>query len=182
MAKYTSQSVEAMKDSHADIESPRIHNEGFFSSIKSLVEMSEVVELESIAKPETTSDGTIYRYGAGTNDGYARSVLLGLPHKQTNDKLTMATTAWWTSTEGHNERTARNVMRYGSVILMVGAEGSWHNMSYVLPKQPITLASSASSLLSIAQELTIENNLPVDTKERLCSLANHEVQWLVWVY
>lgn len=124
---------------------------------------AEIVDFEQLGDWEKIEGvGILRRFGVTTRLGYRYSVLAGTPHKQESDVLMAATTAWGTSTEGHNEHTARALMRAGNHVIVVGAEGSFHGDSQ--PTGPITLADSAAATLAITRKAGLNND--VLAKER----------------
>lgn len=101
--------------------------------------------------------GCIDRYGFTTKNGYSYGALVALPEYPLTTIPDIGTSAWHTSLRGHNEHTIRNLMRAGTPVVYVGAEGSWHASSN--PQRPITLADSAAAVLRFANIATCEYSL-----------------------
>lgn len=157
---------------HFDIgsKSLRLNDEGFLNNnvtYKELIEQSQITEIEEIKKPESTRDGEIRRVGFRTEAGYAYSSLIGVPFNPTNEIPVMFTSAWLTSTEGHNEHTARNLMRLGNMVMLVGAEGSWHNAGHRFTKPNISLSGSAAAMLNFTDYISHEYKYIIDRHKRL---------------
>lgn len=136
-----------------------------------LLENSKLIEIKEHPTEEyVTGVGLIKRAGYITKNGYAYSAIVGIPETQKCDVPVIGTSAWTTSTEGHNEHTVRNFMRQGNFVIFVGAEGSYEPKNTPTPAGPITLADSASSILSysnhVVQDL-IEQGYDIDTSNRL---------------
>ena len=155
---------EPQKNSRFDVES-------FYFGEKpprqELIEQSQIVDIHDIGEVTDSRDGYIRRLGFRTAAGYAYAALVGVPYKQETEIPVMYTTAWWTSTEGHNERTARNLMRLGNVVMMVGAEGSWHDGRLSKPETKITLSGSAAATLRFTQEVIDDYKYFVDPIRRV---------------
>ena len=105
---------------------------------------------------ESTREGRIHRQGFTTRAGHSYAALVCMPNDPRTDIPTIATTAWFTSTEGHNEHTARVFMRHGNPVVMVGAEGSEHTKSSPFG---ITLARSAAAVLQFAREAAYKTEI-----------------------
>jgi hypothetical protein len=136
-----------------------------------LIEHSQLTEIKEHPHEEYVAGvGLIKRAGYITKNGYAYSALIGIPETQKCDVPVIGTSAWTTSTEGHNEHTVRNFMRQGNFIIFVGAEGSYEPKNSPTPAGPITLADSAASILNysnhVAQDL-VEQGYDIDPTNRL---------------
>src|SRR5690606_24814622 len=81
----------------------------------------------------------------------------------------IATSAWVTSTEGHNEHTMRKFMEAGNNVIFVGAEGSWRPDRFVKPVKPITLAGSAGAVLNFANVIAGNYKYLMDPVNRTVS-------------
>ena len=142
---------------------PRLKNsEDYLNQehIQQLKDGSEIIDWE-IQKDEIIPGvGTIRRIGIVTNNGYGYAGLIGIPENQESSIPVLDTSAWFTSTEGHNERVMRNFMRSGSYTIFLGAEGSYRPGYELQARTPITLADSAAAVLNFGyhscQELANE--------------------------
>ena len=139
--------------------------------IEQLKDGSEIVYWKEIAEPEYISGvGILRRIGFTTKNGYSYSSLIGIPETMECNVPIIGTSAWFTSTEGHNEHTVRNFMRAGNIVFFVGAEGSYEPEEKIDPKQPITLADSAAAVLNFsyhaAQDLK-NYDCDVDPEKRI---------------
>lgn len=108
---------------------PLLHNEESeylsYEHIDQLRNESAIVDWEDLGTEVIEGIGELRRMGIVTEKGYAYSTLIGIPEKQLSTVPIIGTSAWFTSTEGHNEHTVRNMMRAGNIVLFVGAEGSY---------------------------------------------------------
>lgn len=148
-------------------ESPEYLNEAHRELLR---DNSEIVWWEQLGEVEYIPGvGTLERIGFVTKKGYAYSALIGKPEAPECSVPVIGTSAWTTSTEGHNERTVRNFMRAGNYTFFVGAEGSFEPEERPEPSGPITLADSAAAVLNFsyhaAQEL-IDQGHEVDPVRR----------------
>lgn len=139
--------------------------------IEELRNNSEITHWELLCEPETIEGiGTLQRIGFVTRRGYAYSALIGTPETPESTVPVIGTSAWTTSTEGHNEHTVRNFMRAGNYVFFVGGEGSYEPDVKPTPNGPITLADSAAATLNFthhtARELIAEGH-DVDPDKRL---------------
>lgn len=135
-----------------DPESPEFLNETHREIIRT---DSEIVDCIRLGEPEFIPGiGSIERIGFVTKKGYAYSALIGIPETLECSVPVIGTSAWTTSTEGHNERTVRNFVRAGNYVLFVGAEGSFEPNVKPKPNGPITLADSAAAVLSFSRLAT----------------------------
>ena len=89
--------------------------------IDQLRDESAIVEWEELGTEIIEGVGELRRIGIVTEKGYAYSTLVGIPETQLSTVPIIGTSAWFTSTEGHNEHTIRNMMRAGNIVLFVGA-------------------------------------------------------------
>lgn len=122
--------------------------------IEQLRSESGIVDLKEYAERETISGvGELRHYNVETVQGYSYDVLVALPETSESNVPVIGTSAWFTDTEGHNERVVRNIARAGSPMVFVGAEGSGRLKSKQKPSGPITLANSAASVLSMSQTI-----------------------------
>lgn len=138
--------------------------------ISELKDQSEIVDYELQGETYAPGIGMIRRLGIVTKQGYCYSTFIGIPENPESEVPIIATSAWTTSTEGHNEHTMRNLMRAGNYVFFVGAEGSYEPEHPPEPISPITLASSAAAVLNFsyhaAKEL-IEEGHKIDPEKRV---------------
>lgn len=153
-APYDPESLQYLNDAH----------------IEALHDNSEITSWRQLGEAEVVQGiGILNRIGFVTKRGYAYSAIIGTPESPECTVPVIGTSAWTTSTEGHNERTVRNFMRAGNYVFFVGAEGSYEPAQKPTPNGPITLADSAAATLNFsyhaAQEL-IEQGYMVDPTRR----------------
>lgn len=153
---------------------PLLHNEESeylsYEHIDQLRNESAIVDWEDLGTEVIEGIGELRRMGIVTEKGYAYSTLIGIPEKQLSTVPIIGTSAWFTSTEGHNEHTVRNMMRAGNIVLFVGAEGSYEPASKPAPKGPISLADSASTVLNFSYHLgkeLEEEGIDINTEKRI---------------
>lgn len=149
---------------------PKSHEYLDDNHIESLRQNSEIITWETLREPEVIPGiGKLERIGFTTKKGYAYSALIGSPESPECVVPVIGTSAWTTSTEGHNERTVRNFMRSGNYVFFVGAEGSFEPEERPQPNESITLADSAAAVLNFsyyaAQELIQRGDI-VDPSRR----------------
>lgn len=87
--------------------------------------------------------GVVRREIAHMDDGTLYPVVTGIPKERLSDTAVVFTTAWLTSTRGHNMRTLLRVMKLGYPVMMIGPEGEIANESLSLI-QRVGLAAQAS--------------------------------------
>ncbi len=161
-------------DAWQSFENPRLKDEeADFLNEEHLTEVrknSSIVDWEYLGEETVEGVGTLRRMGFVTERGYAYSALIGIPENPASTVPIIGTSAWWTSTEGHNERTLRNLVRAGNFVYLVGAEGSYEPKERPEPKGPITLADSAAAVLNFSyyttEELTEEGHT-LSARERI---------------
>ncbi|MGZ6005640.1 MAG: hypothetical protein ACXWLH_05870 [Candidatus Saccharimonadales bacterium] len=132
-----------------------------------LVAASEIVDKPHLLEVEQTKDGQIIRYGFTTKAGHSYDGVFGMPQRQETDIPLVATSAWLTSSRGHNEHALRHAMRDGEPVIFVGAEGSFRTDSGVRNKEPITLAGSAGATLRFAGAMSDEYANYLDARRRV---------------
>ncbi len=76
---------------------------------------------------EEYKPGTVKRELAFMDDGTVYPVLTGTPKHQRSDTAVVFTTAWLTSTKGHNMRTMLRMMQLGYPAILIGPEGEVTN-------------------------------------------------------
>lgn len=131
---------------------------------------SAIVEWEDLGTEFIEGVGELRRMGIVTEKGYTYSTLVGIPKKQLSNVPIIGTSAWFTSTEGHNEHTVRNMMRAGNIVMFVGAEGSYEPDSKPTPHGAITLADSAAAVLNFSYHLGMElqdEGITIDDEKRI---------------
>lgn len=132
-----------------------------------LASSAQLVRGVNLLNMESVRDGYLERYGFITASGYAYDAIVGIPRDQTTDIPVLATSAWFTSSRGHNEHAMRNLMRTGSPIIFVGPEGSYRPSNLPLPKTGISLAGSAAAALSFARTAADQHHNIIDNNKRL---------------
>lgn len=130
---------------------------------------SEIVDWEHLGEKYIEGVGTLRRMGITSAEGYSYATLVGIPEKPESLVPVIGTSAWTTSTEGHNEHTVRNMMRAGNFVFFVGGEGSYKPPVKSKALLPISLAGSAAVVLNFSyhagQELLSEG-YSIDTQAR----------------
>lgn len=92
-----------------------------------LPEFSNEVESFITRKSPITKHGTITESIATMSDGTLYPVVLGRPEEELSDTAIAFTTAWLTSTQGHNRHTMLRMMGLGYPTIMIGPEGELSN-------------------------------------------------------
>ncbi len=118
-------------------------------------------------KIESIPEGYIRRVGLTTESGHAYAGLVGITKHQTSDVPVIATSAWLTSTEGHNEHTVRNLMRLGNNVIFIGAEGSYRPSRFATVNPHISLANSGGALLEFSRLTASEHRGIMDPVARV---------------
>ena len=138
--------------------------------IEKLKEESAITSWEILETVEVPGIGLLQKVGIVTEQGYAYAGFVGVPEKPESTVPVIGTAAWFTSIEGHNEHSVRNLMRAGNFVFFLGSEGSYEPEELPEPKGPITLAGSASAVLNFSyhygKELAEEGH-DVDIEERI---------------
>lgn len=134
-------------------DSLKLANEEFRDDLAQGATFHKTEELQT----EIFEDGVIYRSGFVTKDGFPYYGIVGIPRKQTTEVPAVGTTAWFTRPGGHNERVLRNMMRVGSPVIFVGAEGSYRPKEQPLSEKATTLSRSAAAVLNFARETSLEH-------------------------
>lgn len=104
---------------------------------------------QNVAQPVRHASGTVFTDGVVMDDGFSYATVVGIPHDAATDLVIGLTSAWWTSSRGHNRRTVEHFMRLGIPTVFVGAEGSYRPSKAELPHEidaaehKISLARSA---------------------------------------
>lgn len=135
-------------------DNPRLKNDGLHyltpDHIYDLKDGSEILWETDLGEEAFDGIGTLRRFGITTQQGYSYAAIVGIPEKPESTVPIIGTSAWFTSTEGHNEHTVRNMMRAGNYVFFVGSEGSFEPDEKTTPSSPITLANSAAAVLNFA--------------------------------
>jgi hypothetical protein len=98
-----------------------------------------------------TPDGRLDRFGFTTDAGHYYDAVIGIPYTQQTDIPILQTTAWLTSSRGHNEHTLRTFLQSGVPTILVGPEGSYRPGGHTLRSDRISLMSSAAAVLRFSQ-------------------------------
>lgn len=114
------------------LEFPQHLAEGFFDSENVLpTYQNEVANVQEIpAYP--SKYGEIKREIYEMEDGTLYPVVAGVPNNIRSDTLIGFTTAWLTSTRGHNMRTLLSMIKHGYPTVMIGPEGEEKNHNHPL--------------------------------------------------
>ncbi len=122
-----------------------------------------------IVRPETHSHYTVRTDGATMSDGHSYAVVKGIPKHPITPLTIGFTSAWWTSSRGHNRRTLEHFTRLGIPTILIGAEGSYRPSGpngIPLPKEPISLTRSAHSFHEILNIIASSEDLSTQTSTR----------------
>jgi len=139
----------------------------FLERLETLKSGSELRKRPELLNIERTKVGDLERYGFTTINGYSYDAVVGLPSKQTTDIPVLSTGAWFTSSHGHNEHAMLHMMRSGSPVIFVGAEGSHHPHTFIKPKTNISMAGSAAATLNFAKEASNQHSSVIDSVKRM---------------
>lgn len=98
--------------------------------------------------------GIVQYETALTDDDTIYPVLTGTPNFQRSDTAIVFTTAWLTSTKGHNMRTMLRMMQLGYPTIMIGPEGEIANRDVPLPRRiasalKVTIPQTAEDVSAI---------------------------------
>lgn len=97
-------------------------------------------------RPEKTHRGTLYTDAVTMSDGHTYPVVIGKPNKPITETPIVFTTAWFTSTHGHNRHVLLRFMEAGFSGVLIGSEGV-HRFS---DEKQISARQRAKALGSIA--------------------------------
>ncbi len=130
-----------------------LENEGFFDAKEAELLPSFDTELIAIhtQKTDTFSRGSVYEEVAEMDDGTLYPVVTGLPNYPRSDTAVVFTTAWLTSSKGHNRHTLFRMMKAGYPTIMIGPESEIPNPSLSFERR-MKLALSATQF-KIAHDL-----------------------------
>lgn len=156
-----------------DQTSSLVNHDNFLNSIdldRKYSEIRQEYRIEDELKPykvERFPYGIINRYGFTTKSGHSFAAAVGIPkNNQITTIPTVFTTAWFTSTEGHNEHTLRSLVKEGVPTIMIGAEGSYHKNDCKLPNYHTRLAGSAAAVLNFTGVICHDYPTEIDEHER----------------
>ncbi len=171
-------------------------NEAVLDSLKEY--STYVLDYRRNAEQRDQHHGAIYSDVATVSDGQQYQVVTALPDRPIIEAPIAMTTAWFTSTRGHNRHTAQHLMRLGFPVVLVGPEGghreqklfnplqhvsrlkdidlgySAHNMHNVLDVVPDTLPSAAYRVASSHALLLGESRGAMVGQGVLAQAAAHE--------
>lgn len=113
---------------------------------------TEVIDV-SLRENYQNRRGDISEFLAEMSDGTFYPVVVGTPKKDktVSDTAVVFTTAWLTSTKGHNRRTLMHMLEAGYPTIMIGPEGEETNHDISL-KDRIKLAAN-TSLYGISHDM-----------------------------
>lgn len=111
--------------------------------------------------------GTVLRETACMDDGTQYPVVTGLPKTSRSDTAVVFTTAWLTSTKGHNMRTLLRILKQGHTALMIGPEGEAANpelsfMHKLNQARTITLGKTACDMNTVVDHKLSQNPVRQD--------------------
>jgi len=110
------------------IDFPSQREEGFFDPDgKHAAFDNQVAKAYERTLVSESKYGAINRRTYEMEDGTLYPVLIGVPDNPVSDTAITYTTAWVTSTRGHNKRTLLTVMKHGYPGVMIGPEGEEKN-------------------------------------------------------
>lgn len=147
--------VDKLSELHI-VQNPKINFENQLeelqNGINKTVYQTSFTEEPDLLRINNNLGGYVERYGFIDKAGYARAGLVGIPEKAETNIPIIASTAWFTSTEGHNFHTGLKFLENGVPFIIVGAEGSyrpkWHTVRP--PKNGLNLTNSSASLLQFS--------------------------------
>lgn len=150
----------------------RIEDGSYFSRshIVQLRDQSAIVEWADLGANIIQGVGELRKVGIVTEQGYCYGGFIGVPEKPESPVPVIGTSAWFTSIEGHNEHSVRNLMRAGNFVFFLGSEGSYEPAVPPKHRSPISLASSAAAVLNFSyhygKDLT-EEGYAVEPEKRI---------------
>ena len=71
---------------------------------------SEITDWKILGEEYVEGVGTLRRLGFVTAQGYSYAAIIGVPEHPESTIPVIGTSAWFTSVEGHNEHTLRNLV------------------------------------------------------------------------
>lgn len=87
----------------------------------------ELIDLTPQTIVGNTKHGYLTKQIARFEDGFQYPVISGVPNEVRSDTAAVMTTAWLTSTKGHNLRTLMRMMKVGYETILIGPEGEEKN-------------------------------------------------------
>lgn len=153
---------------------PRLEDESYFSQshLEEIRRQSAIVEWTDLGKSIIQGIGELRKIGIITEQGYCYAGFVGIPEKPESSVPVIGTSAWFTSIEGHNEHSVRNLMRAGNFVLFLGSEGSYEPEIKPEPQSPISLANSAAAVLNFSHHYTrelAEEGHAIDLEKRIAA-------------
>lgn len=111
---------------------PFQEEEGVFNSKLQLPSYDNEVADSRVVPAYDSKYGLVSREIYEMEDGTLYPVVSGLPIEARSDTMIGFTTAWLTSTKGHNMRTLLSMMKHGYPTVMIGPEGEEKNTDHPL--------------------------------------------------
>lgn len=84
---------------------------------------------------KSVKEGSIRFETATMEDGTPYPVVTGTPQECVSDTAVVFSTAWMTSTKGHNRHTFHRIMRHGYPVIMIGPESQLRNKQQSMPSR-----------------------------------------------
>lgn len=130
--------------------------------------LSEFTSPPVLLSTDEVEGGQLERYGFVTEAGFAYDGVIGIPKEPQTPVPFIGTTAWLTSTRGHNEHTARRAIKEGIPWIFVGGEGSFRPKlrDAPIPQAAISLAGSAAAALAFGHYASETHKYLLDPTER----------------
>lgn len=150
---------------------------------------------QNVAQPVRHTSGTVFTDGIVMDDGFSYATVIGVPHEPVTDLTIGLTSAWWTSSRGHNRRTVEHFMRLGIPTVFVGAEASYRPSNAELPndvddsEHRISLTRSAHNTNVIFDAVSNQGlNRVVDTSDMILlgesrgAMVGKGILWLAMLH
>lgn len=115
------------------------------------VELRAIIPNEDEEFIETHRAGTLKNELAIMDDGEVYPIVTGIPKEQHSDTAIVFTTAWLTSTRGHNRRTQLRMMQLGYPVILIGPEGEVRSPE--LSREQRFERAVASNLFNISHDM-----------------------------
>ncbi len=90
---------------------------------------------QNVEQKDRHAHGTVYSDVATMSDGQQYEVVTAVPNHPIIEAPVAMTTAWFTSTRGHNRHTIQHLMRLGFPMVLVGPEGGHREESIFHPSE-----------------------------------------------
>lgn len=171
------------------IEQRRPLSEGVFCE----EETSQDQELSNVVlahqKTVDYKPGLVQHEAALMDDGTMYPVLTGTPNFQRSDTAVVFTTAWLTSTKGHNMRTMLRIMQLGYPTIMIGPEGEIANRDLPFHKRvasalKTTIPQTAEDVSDIAhtklQRMNVRDDSVIGIGESRGAMVGFGLKGLVY--